>query len=66
MYIYTPYMTIYLVASLPKKVHVWLWPTLQKCFSYYAWSDRHLFCLKRIFTNSCLDGRKTTTLTEQL
>ena len=35
-YIYTPYVTIYLVISLPKlpyihRIYIWFWPTLAMC-----------------------------------
>jgi len=47
--IYTPYMTVYMVISLPKilyySVYIWFWPTLQK---------RHLYLALILVASHCL------------
>jgi hypothetical protein len=69
IYLYTPYMTVYLVTSLPKvpymhRIYIWLWPTLRDCLLVKGSRSKvgiHLACrlhmLVRLLLSGCGWGR---------
>jgi hypothetical protein len=59
--IYTPYMTVYLVTSLPKipyvhRIYIWFWPTLVisgGCFHISLWAVGSLLIIKDWMFDIC-------------